>query len=175
MAPEVFKGNYNERCDIWSCGVILFLLLSGRVPFEARNASLVEEKIKAGRFTFRDGSWKSTTKEVREFITQMLEKNVDKRLTAEQALEHPWIKMHVKERDKGKIGTQVLTNLLNFNSKKKLQEAIWVYMVSQFGGEEDKKKLMDIFESLDKDKNGNLDKAEILTGKIEKLILSSRS
>ncbi len=57
-----------------------------------------------------------------------------------------------------------MSNLLNFNSKKKLQEAIWVYMVSQFGAEDEKKRLIEIFESLDVDKNGHLDKNEILQG-----------
>lgn len=91
LAPEVIAKNYGPKCDLWSLGGITFCLLSGFPPFNGGSEFLITEKVKKGDYSFDKNVWRSISAECKDFISKLLEKNVDKRLSADEALEHPWI------------------------------------------------------------------------------------
>lgn len=96
IAPEVLAKNYGSKCDIWSCGVIAYIVLSGIPPFNGASDQEIMKKVKLGKFSFQDAVWGNVSDDAKDFITQLLTKDQDKRPSAEQALQHPWI-IKVKE------------------------------------------------------------------------------
>ena len=91
VAPEILKGEYNEKCDIWSAGVILYIFLSGDPPFNGASDSAIYSKISQMKFTFPDKKWKNVSNEAKDLINHMLApENV--RYNAKQVLSHPWFK-----------------------------------------------------------------------------------
>lgn len=91
IAPEVLKGNYDSKCDMWSIGVILFLMLSGEIPFYAENVNEVFKKIELGAYHMKRSSWSGINEETRHLVTRLLCLNVHDRLSASEALMHPAI------------------------------------------------------------------------------------
>ena len=91
ISPEVLKGDYDEKCDLWSMGVITFFLLSGKRPFNGED-EVIEEKIQTCDYTFEAEDWRGISVEAKKFIKALIEPRVGKRLSAEQALQHAWIK-----------------------------------------------------------------------------------
>ncbi|GMF18107.1 unnamed protein product [Phytophthora lilii] len=88
-APEVLKHKYAYPSDLWSCGVILYRLLSGRFPFEF--GALLDERILHEEIDLESPPWTGISDEAKDLVRQLLERDVSKRLTAEQALKHPWL------------------------------------------------------------------------------------
>ena len=91
IAPEVLNKNYGEKCDIWSCGVICYILLSGQPPFNGQSDQEIMKKVRAGAFTFDDKAWNNISDRCKDFITQLLTYKQEERPSAEFALQHPWI------------------------------------------------------------------------------------
>ena len=94
MAPEVFKGQYNEKCDLWSCGVILHVLLSGRLPFTGKNKQEIMDQIVEGTYSTTGNHWKRVSPEAISFLHKLLCYDPNNRYCAEQALHDPWILKH---------------------------------------------------------------------------------
>lgn len=92
IAPEVLNRNYDEKCDIWSCGVILYILLCGYPPFNGPTDVEIMKSVKCGKYTFDDPDWKNISKEAKSLISRMLTYSPSKRVSAKEALEDPWIK-----------------------------------------------------------------------------------
>ncbi|GJP33193.1 hypothetical protein CLOM_g17752 [Closterium sp. NIES-68] len=91
MAPEVYDEEYGTGADVWGAGVSLYVMLSGIPPFwESTNRSL-EHAIRSKKVSFKHWKWAGVSVETKELITRMLEKDPRKRITAQEALEHPWI------------------------------------------------------------------------------------
>ncbi|CAI6007134.1 unnamed protein product [Closterium sp. NIES-64] len=91
MAPEVVQRSYGCEADIWSAGVILYILLCGRPPFWAPTTDGVYESIKAGRLNFSFPPWPSVSAHAKDLVARMLTVDPRKRVTAEGILEHPFI------------------------------------------------------------------------------------
>jgi calcium-dependent protein kinase len=91
MAPEVLRHQYDAKCDVWSAGVIAYILLSGTPPFDGSTDDDIEKAILKGDFKFKGRAWDSVTDEAIEFIQYMLTHDPVDRPTAEQALQHPWL------------------------------------------------------------------------------------
>ncbi len=86
IAPEVWFNHYNEMCDIWSIGVIVFALLTGRFPFDDEQTEKIENKICYKKFKFKKKDKKYISRPVRKLIKAMLNKNYEKRISGKQAL-----------------------------------------------------------------------------------------
>ena len=91
VAPEILKGDYTEKCDIWSAGVILYIFLSGDPPFNGPNDSAIYNKISQMKFSFPEKKWKNISNEAKDLIVHMLAPEKE-RYNAKQVLAHPWFK-----------------------------------------------------------------------------------
>mmetsp|Transcript_30127 Transcript_30127/g.56906 ORF Transcript_30127/g.56906 Transcript_30127/m.56906 type:complete len:386 (+) Transcript_30127:242-1399(+) len=91
IAPEVLKRKYDKSCDLWSVGVIAYTMLCGYPPFNGANNSDVHAAVRRGRYRFPSADWAGTSREARDFIRRLLQKDPRKRMNVEQALNHPWI------------------------------------------------------------------------------------
>jgi len=96
VAPEVLTKSYTSQCDLWSMGVIVFILLSGHMPFSGDSDEQIRN-IKKGKFTFKNASWSTVSDAARDFTKSLLEVDPAKRLTSRMALEHPWLKQSFQE------------------------------------------------------------------------------
>ena len=91
ISPEVLLGKYDKGTDMWSIGVITYVLLTGEPPFFGRNAAELFRRIKTCDYDFKQPIWKQISKDAKRFINCLIEPNLKLRLTVEQALSHPWI------------------------------------------------------------------------------------
>uniref|UniRef100_A0A2P2LX01 Uncharacterized protein MANES_02G147900 n=1 Tax=Rhizophora mucronata TaxID=61149 RepID=A0A2P2LX01_RHIMU len=91
VAPEVLSGNYSEKVDIWSAGVLLHALLVDGLPFKGDSLEAVFEAIKNVKLDFHTGIWETVSKPARDLLARMLTRDVSARITADEVLRHPWI------------------------------------------------------------------------------------
>mmetsp|Transcript_8232 Transcript_8232/g.11762 ORF Transcript_8232/g.11762 Transcript_8232/m.11762 type:complete len:507 (+) Transcript_8232:608-2128(+) len=94
VAPEVLKKSYTEACDLWSLGVIVYMLLSGAPPFYGRNDEAIKASIVQGEYTFPPELFRDVSDEAMAFVSTLLSYNIDYRYTADQALTHTWLSMN---------------------------------------------------------------------------------
>ena len=94
MAPELLLNNYDKACDVWSIGTIVYILLCGYPPFNGDTDPDIFDAIKLGKFAFPKQAWSSKSHDVKDFIKCLLKMDPKKRLTAREALDHPWIRKH---------------------------------------------------------------------------------
>lgn len=90
MAPEVIQGNYDEKCDVWSIGVLAFMLMSSSLPFFGKQRREVIARITDGRFYFKSRRWNSMSNEAKEFVKYLLKVDVKSRPSCSDALSHKW-------------------------------------------------------------------------------------
>ena len=125
IAPEVIKKMYDEKCDVWSSGVIMYILLCGYPPFRGKGHKEIFEKIKLGNFSMSGTEWKHVSQEAKVMIKSMLCYNPCYRLSAEEALHDPWIMKFQDKKTQEKFKEQVMekitNNLKSFNIQQKLQ------------------------------------------------------
>ena len=86
IAPEVLKGNYDNKCDMWSCGVIMFILLSGRPPFDGSNDNQILEAVKQAKVDLKGSMWNKVSEDAKDIVKKLLAKDPSKRLNANDAL-----------------------------------------------------------------------------------------
>jgi calcium-dependent protein kinase len=164
VAPEVLSGSYTEKCDIWSCGVILYVLLSGSQPFHGSSKTEVFHKITHGAYKLTGGCWRSISREAKDLINNMLVVNPDKRYTAIKALNHPWLQNGREDTVSSEETKELLNNLSQYNAQYKLQQASLTYIVSQLVTNKEKEQLQKVFIALDKDKDGKVSKEDLIQG-----------
>ena len=128
MAPEVINRNYGEEADVWSCGVVAYQLVTGRLPFvdnvnQRPNAKEVFRAILEDPIDFKTEPWPQLSGECRDLVGKMMERDPAKRITARAALLHPWLQQTAAEA-KQPIGGQVVARLQRFSTYGLLKRSV---------------------------------------------------
>jgi len=163
VAPQVLEGRYNEACDLWSCGVIMYVLLCGYPPFHGETDNEVLRKVKQAKLMFDPAEWSSVSEDAKNLIRKLLEKNPEERFTAAQAVEHVWIKHLAPRATDAPLTSGLVDNLRGFRSQNKLKKAALHVIASQLK-EEQIKALRNTFMSLDANGDGLLTADELRQG-----------
>lgn len=118
IAPEVLTESYGEKCDVWSCGVILHILLSAIPPFNGPNDHEIFSKVRKQDINFNDPVWATISQDAKDFIKRLLTKDPELRPSAEAALKDKWLVNTLKKENKAqpllKKVFKALDNVKNF-------------------------------------------------------------
>lgn len=170
IAPEVLKKDYNNKCDIWSCGVIMYVLLAGSPPFDGPDDIAIMEKVKNGKYNFNGKEWNNISKEAKSLIDKMLTYDYKKRIAAEETLKDPWIVKFAKSKSEVQDAAVLANlkkpfeNLRKFSAKQKLQQATIAFLVHHVSSTDMVSDLRSIFKELDENGDGTLSYEEIKKG-----------
>lgn len=163
VAPEVVNGCYTQKCDVWSVGVILHVLLVGRPPFDDRDPKKLLAKISsANQISFEDKAWKARPIGAIDLLKKMINCKVSQRASAEEAVEHWWLLNMGQYSVTKKQIRQCLDNFSTFRYIGMLQKAILAYFVTNVFTENDNDYYRKIFLTINKSANGMLTRSEFL-------------
>ena len=173
-APEVFRQNYGPKCDVWSCGVLAFLLLVRELPFDGKTAQDVCRQVMHRLDHFENDGWTRLSAESKSFVEKLLTKDENNRPTAQEALQHPWFGTLS---EKGSVKAQSISvtsppdtsiertrltgwddNLVQFSATQKLKQATYALLVAQLTF---KSRIDDIFRNVDTNSDGVISRKEI--------------
>jgi len=130
VAPEILEGvPYGTKADMWSLGVITYILLGGYPPFMDKNQKALFSKIRLGQYEFHDRYWANVSTSAKDLISSLLTTDPFKRVSAEQVLDNPWMKRDATQLSRKDLGAN-LQELKNFNAKRKFRTT--VYAVSTY-------------------------------------------
>ncbi|KAK6131315.1 hypothetical protein DH2020_034944 [Rehmannia glutinosa] len=162
VAPEVLRRNYGKEIDVWSAGVILYILLSGFPPFWAETEKGIFEEILGGHVDLQSSPWPSISNGAKDLIKRMLTIDPKKRITAADALEHPWLKKDGEASDRP-IDSAVLIRMKQFRAMNKLKK-LALKVIAENLSEEEIKGLRQMFNNMDTDSSGTITYDELRTG-----------
>ena len=167
IAPEILKGTYNDKCDMWSLGVIMYILLSGTPPFYGPDDQTILSRVKEGQYTMDIPEFDRVSDEAKDLIKKLLTYDPEKRISAIDALKHSWFSINIKRMNSlatDNSFSKPFENLRQINAKEKLQQATIAFLVHHVSTSEMVKNLTAIFRQLDTDGNGTLSYEEIKQG-----------
>ena len=165
IAPEVLNQKYGKECDLWSVGVILYMFIVGHAPFDGCDDEEITGNIQKGIYKKDDKRWKKASREVKDLIQKLLIYNPQKRLTALQALRHPWFKItdsnilydNVPKNDI----IECIKNLLTYNISSKLEELVLAYIIHNIPRPRQAKSAIKLFKLVNEVGDGKLLKREL--------------
>ena len=161
IAPEVFMNNYNEKADIWSCGIILYTMLCGHPPFCGNKENIIKSKILHSKLIFPSKEFKSVSKQAIEYIKHLLSYDPEDRPSAEEALNNKWLQSMISHGN-SKLSEYIITNLIKFRTTLGLQKATVSFLTNQISINEEIKKLKEEFDKIDVNKDGEISKDELI-------------
>ena len=169
IAPEVLRKHYDEKCDIWSCGVILYILLSGRPPFVGDTDMEITYNISKGRFDLKESPFDKISDEAKDLISSCLEMDVAKRISAEEALKHPWFQNNKSKELYNEIKNtntikKLVENLKNYHSNSVITETALAYLVHNFPQTSDVINSCKLFNMIDLNGDGKITQEELYEG-----------
>lgn len=186
VAPEVLLRKYNEKCDIWSCGVILYIMLIGSPPItysvnglreaqrmrqnqniEEIRDDLICKKLVTGNYDLKIDSFTELSPEVRRLMKQMLNRKLEARPSAAEVLSDCWFLKEDSKEDEDLNKKQLestLKNLKSFKAEQKLLQAVLAFFAYHGALKDEEAKLMEVFKQLDLNGDGELQREEILNG-----------
>ncbi|XP_062226422.1 calcium-dependent protein kinase 12-like isoform X1 [Phragmites australis] len=161
VAPEVLHRNYGKEIDVWSAGVILYILLCGSPPFWAETEKGIFDAILVGQLDLSSTPWPSISESAKDLIRKMLNRDPRNRITAVQALEHPWLKEGgAPDRP---IDSAVLSRMKQFKAMNKLKQ-LALKVIAENLSPEEIKGLKQMFNNMDTDKSGTITVEELKEG-----------
>lgn len=165
MSPEMFDGSYDEKCDIWSSGVILYMMITGSVPFTGSGIAQIKEAVRSARIDFSKPVWQNVSDELKDLLRKMLEPAPRKRPSAKEVLEHPLFKkLKAGSLSNNPISTEALENLEKFHAQNKLEKSILTFITTNIMDDGSNKELIQVFKAIDKNNDGRLSREEIING-----------
>ena len=163
LAPEVITEVYDEKCDIWSLGAILYIMLTGMHRFNGKTSEEIIQNISDNEFSIEDTELKFISVEAKDLLLKMLTKSASERLSASEVLQHPWLVNNFENHSQSySVLNRALINILKFQNETKLQKATLSIIVSQIMSTDELKVLNSIFTNIDKNSDGIISKEEII-------------
>ena len=167
IAPEVIQKKYNLKCDLWSCGVIMFVLLTKKPPFGGRNDAIIMQNIQIGKY--KEHLLDEYSPYAKELVALLLEKNIKKRINAEQALNHPWfdvfkckdILTDIQDKDTIK---RFIENLKNYKRGSIIQETALAFLVHNYPDLDEIVNACKLFGQIDKNGKGKITLNDFIEG-----------
>jgi calcium-dependent protein kinase len=176
MAPEMIEGCSCQKSDIWSVGIIVYLMITGKHAFEVdaidnnehsyeNHNKILFDKIRQEDYDYNLLEDSKCSEEAKDFIYGCLNKSVEKRFNDQQCLQHPWIVKYALKKDSNETNNiaETKTTLLDFQKKTVLQKEIY-YFIAKVSKETDLLKIKNYFYRLDKGSNGTLSKEDLEIG-----------
>ena len=168
IAPEVLKQNYNEKCDTWSVGVILYMTLVGRAPFDGKDDEEIIKKINSVDYNKNEPRLVKHSPEVRDLVSKLLEKDTEKRYSAKEALEHPWFSKYGGRALFSNFNEEeikpFIDNLLNYSFNSKIQQLVIAFLVHNLPSTDSSILILKLFRYFNKSGNCKLSKEELVNG-----------
>ena len=174
VAPEVLNKNYNEKCDLWSCGVIMYFLLAKKVPFSGAFNNEIIEKIIKGEYDIKTPPLDKLSPNALDLMQKLLTVDVNKRITIQEILKHPWFKeqnskeLYNKILDE-KVAQKLLTNLKKYKKNSIIQETALAYLVHNFPQMKDVINACKLFNQIDLNGDGKITGEELYLGLKQRL------
>ena len=170
MAPEVLKRKYDEKCDLWSIGVIFYILLTGRPPFDGNDDEEILKNVEKGVYDKTSYPFPSLSNLAKDLINKLLQYEPKKRISAEEALEHQWFKTaEFKKKDKvnmisPELAKELITNMTQYKSTNMLKCAVIAYLVHHLTNTEECMEASKLFTKIDLNSDGKIEKHELIQG-----------
>ncbi|OMJ83836.1 hypothetical protein SteCoe_15135 [Stentor coeruleus] len=165
IAPEVLDGTYNEKCDVWSLGVIMYIMLCGKAPFNGNSYEEIFNNIKNSNLRFKGSVWSGVSKSAKNLLKRILNKNPEKRMSIGELLYDPWLTTRSKDQVPDRaIASKSIKQLVKFHTQNCLQLCTLAFLTHFFTKSQELKEVRGIFESLDTDQDGKLSKEEVAHG-----------
>ncbi|KAG6630797.1 calcium-dependent protein kinase 1-like isoform X2 [Carya illinoinensis] len=162
VAPEVLRKHYGPEADVWSAGVILYILLCGVPPFWAETEQEIFEQVLHGDLDFSSDPWPSISNSAKDLVTKMLVRDPRRRLTAHEVLCHPWVQVDGVAPDKP-LDSAVLSRLKQFSAMNKLKKMA-LKVIAENLSEEEIAGLKEMFKMIDTDDSGQISFEELKAG-----------
>ncbi|KAK9202854.1 hypothetical protein WN943_013106 [Citrus x changshan-huyou] len=162
VAPEVLRRNYGAEADIWSAGVILYILLSGVPPFWGETEQSIFDAILRGHIDFSSDPWPNISSSAKDIVKKMLRADPKERLSAAEVLNHPWMRVDGDASDKP-LDIAVLTRMKQFRAMNKLKK-VALKVIAENLSEEEIMGLKEMFKSMDTDNSGTITFEELKAG-----------
>ncbi|VAI22925.1 unnamed protein product [Triticum turgidum subsp. durum] len=162
VAPEVLKKKYGPEADVWSAGVIIYILLCGVPPFWAENEQGIFEEVLHGKLDFESDPWPSISEGAKDLVRRMLLRDPKKRLTAHEVLRHPWVQVGGLAPDKP-LDSAVLSRMKQFSAMNKLKKMA-LRVIAENLSEDEIAGLKEMFKMIDSDNSGQITYEELKVG-----------
>ena len=168
IAPEVLNKNYNEKCDTWSVGVILYMFLVGRAPFDGKNNEDILRSIATQEYNSKNERLLLHSKEVQDLIKNLLNKKTEKRFSAKEALNHEWFKKFNGRKLFSNFNEEdmkpYINNLFNYTFQSKIQQLVLAFLVHNMPTLDKSNNILKLYRFFNKSGDCKLSKDELIEG-----------
>ncbi|KAG6437171.1 hypothetical protein SASPL_102082 [Salvia splendens] len=162
VAPEVLCKRYGAEADVWSAGVIVYILLCGVPPFWGETEQEIFKEVLYGEIDFSSHPWPNISESAKDLVKRMLVRDPTKRITAHQVLSHPWVQVGGVAPDEP-IHSAVLSRMMHFSAMNKLKKMA-IRVIAENLSEEEIAGLREMFETIDSDNSGYITFEELKVG-----------
>jgi Ca2+-binding EF-hand superfamily protein len=156
MSPEVLRGDYDKQADMWSIGVVTFQLLANEKPFWGDTTQEVANRVLVGKFTFDAPVWKKISWQAKDFIKKLLVMDPRARLTAQRALNHPWISDLTRKSDISSSSAQQLMKSLSGFEKSSELKKLALQVIAHKTTTDEIMQMREVFHAIDVDHDGRI-------------------
>ena len=162
VAPEVLKRNYSNEADVWSAGVILYILLAGVPPFWAQSEQAIFDEVLKGKYDLRSDPWDKISEGAKDVVRKMLVSDPKQRATAQEVLNHPWVREDGDASDEP-LEDVVLSRMRKFAEMNKFKK-MGMLAVAKTLSKEEIAGMKEVFQAFDTDRSGTVTISELMDG-----------